>query len=175
MEGQPNKKEMAVELQELFDADQADRIVLEGKWNDPELNRRRFENDAVRLKRAQEIYDEYEQGKATLGTEERYQLGMLFHHSADPQNYLKARTLADAAGERGKLLSAQAEDRYLLATGKKQRWGTQFNMDKDGHQTQEPIQSDEESGITDEMRIKQHVPPRAKQLAVHLGEEEWNP
>lgn len=163
MEEAPGRKSVSAELKELFNADQADREAVRGKWDDAELSQRMAENDAVRLKRAREIYEEYIAGSAHLSSGELVQLAFLFQHSRDSDDYRKAHELGNAAGEEGLWIAAAAEDRWLLSRGEKQKWGTQFR-----HNVQAPMLSDEESGITDEMREQREIPTRANQLAEHL-------
>jgi hypothetical protein len=147
MEGIPAKKTVSIELKELFEKDQADRYTLQGKMG---------ANDAIRLKRGREIYEEYKAGNTLLSNEELVQLAFLFQHSPELDDYWKAHELGKDAGEEGKWIAAVAEDRWLLNKGGKQKWGTQF------------LSGTEQSGITDEMRMEMRVPPRAEQLDAHL-------
>ncbi len=167
MEGLPAKKLISVELKELFEKDQEDRYALKGNWDNAELVRKMVENDTLRLKRGRKIYEEYKAGNVELANEELVQLAFLFQHSPELDDYWKAYELGNEAGEEGKWIAAAAEDRWLLNKGEKQKWGTQFLSGT----AQAPMLSDEESGITDEMRIERRIPPRAKQLAVHLKGE----
>ncbi|MDB5237503.1 MAG: hypothetical protein JWL88_605 [Parcubacteria group bacterium] len=160
----PGRKSITQELKELFDADQADRIALHGNWDSTELNQKMREGDAVRLSRGREIYEGYKEGTVELSSDELVQLAVLFQHSRELDDYWKAHELGNDAGEEGKWIAAAAEDRWLLAKGEKQKWGTQFLNDTE----QAPMLSDEESGITDEMRIDREIPPRSEQLAAHL-------
>ncbi len=165
MEEIPGKKSVSIELKKLFDADQADRMAMEGKWSNPDLVRNVIENDASRLKRANEIYEKYRSDNVALSDEEMIQLAFLFQHSLEIDDYQKAVELGNAAGQEGKWIAAAAEDRWLISKGEKQKWGTQFTHGVE----QAPMQSDEESGITDEMRRERGIPPRAEQLSVYLG------
>lgn len=164
MEGIPGKKSFSRELRELFDADQADRKALQGKWNDPELSKTMIDNDSKRLIRAREIYEEHMSRTALLSSEELIQLAFLFQHSPESDDYRKAYDLGEAAGDEGKWIAAAAEDRWLLSKGEKQKWGTRFLNETE----QAPMASDEESGITDEMRAQREIPPRAEQLSMHI-------
>lgn len=164
MEQLPSGKSYARELQELFDADQTDRTALHGNWNDSKLSKAMAQNDSVRLVRAREIYDAYVKSAATLSKKELVQLAFLFQHSRESDDYRIAFELGVAAGDEGKWIAAAAEDRWLLSRGEKQKWGTQFINNSE----QAPMLSDEESGITDEMRVEREIPPRAQQLSVHV-------
>lgn len=163
MEKIPKPNEISSELQSLFDADQADRTSLRGNWDNQEFIQRMGDNDRLRLERASEIYDLSKSEVISLTDSEKVQLAFLFQHSHDTDDYWKAYELAESAGEEGKWIAAAAEDRWLISKGEKQKWGTQFL----GETEQAPMLSDEESGITDEMRIEREIPPRAKQLEVH--------
>jgi hypothetical protein len=164
MEGIPAKKTVSIELKELFEKDQADRYTLQGDWGNTELVQKMVANDAIRLKRGREIYEEYKAGNTLLSNEDLVQLAFLFQHSPELDDYWKAHELGKDAGEEGKWIAAVAEDRWLLNKGGKQKWGTQFLSGTE----QAPMLSDEESGITDEMRMEMRVPPRAEQLDAHL-------
>jgi hypothetical protein len=164
MEKVPQKRSVSQELKDLFDADQADRITLRDKGDDTEFRKRMIESDSIRLKRGKEICKEYKLGRIELTSEELVQLAYLFQHSGEVDDYKIAHDLATDAGEEGKWLSAAAEDRWLLAKGEKQKWGTQFIGNE-----QAPMLSDEESGVTDEMRRERRIPARADQLATYLN------
>jgi hypothetical protein len=133
------------------------------------------ENDKRRLVRAKEIYEDFKAGTLDLNGEELWKLGMLFQHSSEIQDYLAAIEIANLSAEKGSesgaWLSAAAEDRYLLNTDGKQKWGTQF-IKESGEWKQMEMQSDEESGITDEMRAEKHVPARDQQMVVFLARDD---
>lgn len=166
MERPLSKKSLSSELQEMFDSDQDDRVAQKGEWGDSELSKSRTESDAKRLVRAREIYDEYTKGEVVLLGEELVQLAFLFQHSLVTDDYKKVVELGNAAGEEGKWIAAAGEDRWLISKGEKQKWGTQFTHD--GNQA--PMLSDEESGVTDEMRQERGIPARVEQLSVHQGQ-----
>jgi hypothetical protein len=163
-----NSNEIGVELRKIYEADQAERIVGHENIDFDRMH----ENDKPRLARAKEIYALLKQGIIELAGEELYFLAILFQHSPAIEDYLTAKEIgllsAEQGYELGKWMSAAAEDRYLLNTGKKQIWGTQFTKDS-GEWELMPMQSDEESGITDEMRKEKNVPTRANQKKVFLA------
>ncbi len=165
MEGVPRNKSISEEINELFDNDQADRYALQGNWENLELVQKMVENDTLRLKRGREIYAEYKEGNIELTNDELVQLAFLFQHSSELDDLWNAHELGNNADEEGKWIAAAAEDRWLLNKGEKQKWGTQFLNAKE----QAPMLSDEESGITDEMRIERSIPVRAEQLAAHMN------
>lgn len=164
MEEIPIRKSVSLELKELFDRDQSERQELRDNCDDADRVDQLLANDARRLIRAREIYSEYEAGALLLANEERVQLAFLFQHSIEGDDYRKAHELGSSAGEAGAWIAAAAEDRWLLSKGDKQKWGTQFTRDNQ----QAPMLSDEESGVTDDMRRERGIPSRAEQLAVHL-------
>jgi len=165
----PSKESISTELLHLFQGDQADRTSL----LDDGGMQRMVSNDSARLQRGREIYNEYNEGLVILSGDDLYSLAMLFQHGRDAEDYKIAGELAsfsaDQGNESAKWLVAAAEDRYLLAIGEKQKWGTQFKKSENGEYEQAPMLSDEESGVTDAMRASHGIPARAEQLAVHLS------
>lgn len=169
MEQEPQKKDISAELTALFEADQADRA---GNWEDESVRQQALENDTARLARARDIYAENKAGTTTLSEDDCLKLAFIFQHSPETNDYQIAMELALRAGEKGAWLSAAAEDRYLLAIGQKQKWGTQFTRDEQGEVAQAPMQTDEESGVTDAMRAERKIPPRNEQFADFLRAEQ---
>ncbi len=167
MEKSPNPRSISSELQNLYDTDQADRPVSREDWNNQELMQTMADNDTRRLQRAKEIYEQYNAGALSLTDVEKVQLAFLFQHSLDTDDYEKVVELGNAAGEEGKWIAAAGEDRWLISKGDKQKWGTQFTHDGNPM----PMLSDEESGITDEMRRERDIPVRGEQLSVHRGQK----
>lgn len=171
MEKLPTQKTVAEELNGIFEADQAERTVGHENIDFDKMR----ENDKPRLARAKEIYEAVKAGALDLDGEELWKLGMLFQHSPEIEDYLTAIEIgtlsAEKGSESGAWLSAAAEDRYLLNTGGKQKWGTQF-VKESGEWKQMEMQSDEESGITDEKRAEKHVPARDQQMAIFLARDD---
>lgn len=163
-----NSKEIGTELREIYDADQVERVVGHENIDFDTMH----EHDKPRLARAKEIYALVKEDSIDLTGEELYFLAILFQHSPAVEDYVTAKEIGLLSAERGyelgKWMSAAAEDRYLINTGKKQIWGTQFTKDS-GEWKLVPMQSDEESGITDEMRREKNVPIRADQMKVFLA------
>lgn len=164
MESIPKPKSVSEELQELFDADQADRAVFFAEKHGTDLPEELLERDAVRLEKAREIYTQLMSGTASLSNDQRVQLAFLFQHSPYSDDYRRAYELGNSAGDEGRWIAAAAEDRWLLSKGEKQKWGTQFISDTE----QAPMMSDEESRITDEMRVEREMPPRGEQIQAHI-------
>jgi len=150
MERQP--KNLNAELAELHSADQKDREA----WDSHDETR--LGRDRARMKRAREIYEK----RDLLTPEALFHLAILFQHGEDPEDYVKAMELAKASEEGGyepgAWLAAAAEDRHLLSIGQKQKWGTQFRSEDGKHEVLDML-TDEESGITDEMRKEKGVLP----------------
>ena len=98
---------------------------------------------------------------------------MIFQHGRQVAHYARARELALAAVEEGyadaRWLKAAAEDRWLLAQGKRQRYGTQF-QEVDGEWVLAPV----DPGVSDAERAKWDVPPLAesRQRAHDMNEPE---
>jgi hypothetical protein len=71
---------------------------------------------------------------------------MVFQHGQNPEDYLLAHVLASTAvakGNRNALwLAAASLDRYLLSVGKKQIYGTQFDLEKGATWTQKNYDKD---------------------------------
>ncbi|MDB5264863.1 MAG: putative lipoprotein [Parcubacteria group bacterium] len=172
MKSTPSGKNIGVELSEIFEADQAERTVGHKNIDFGKMR----ENDKPRLARARAIYEGVKEGAIDLNGEELWKLGMLFQHSSNAEDYLIAIEIgnrsAEAGCESGAWLSAAAEDRYLLNTGGKQKWGTQFNKEEGKEWEQMPMQDDEESGITDEMRAEKNLPARDQQMSVFLARDD---
>ena len=160
---------ISFELKELFAADQSDRSSGLGHYIDLT---KMIANDKIRLVRAHEIERIFKNDQVDLTADDLYHLAMLFQHSSEAEDFKVAIELATLSGQKGnihgKWLSAAAEDRHLLSTGQKQKWGTQFRKDENGPWQLQPMETDQESGITDIMRKEKGVPERSKQLEVFL-------
>lgn len=88
----------------------------------------------------------------------------IFQHSRNPDDYLLSHTLAMIAvskGDEGALWIASASlDRYLMAIGKPQIYGTQFMLPKGEPVSQEPYNH---KLISDALRQQLGIPPLAAQ------------
>ena len=93
-----------------------------------------------------------------------WRAGFIFQHGDHPDDYLLAHALATAAlslGERdGAWLAAASLDRYLLATGRSQIYGTQFIAFSDQPTIQSALDRDL---LTDAIRKATRVPLLAEQ------------
>jgi hypothetical protein len=110
------------ELMRMFQEDQADRKPgLHGiDWTMVKPR------DDARLKRTRELY----LSGALLTGADWLHAALILQHSSEPDDFLLAHEMCVAAlilGEKGgKWLVAATEDRFLMAIGRKQRFGTQY-------------------------------------------------
>ena len=150
------------EIERLFTADQQDRS--DGLFRtDPTTCVTR---DTARREAATALLADVD--LTTLSGEDLFRLAIIWQHGMDPHDYKKAQELAELASTKGyetaAWLAAAAEDRYRLATGKKQIWGTQFELTESGQTILSEMESDDQSGITDDMRYDRGVMTRTEIL-----------
>lgn len=140
-------------LAALFRADQNIR-----KDGGPDL----IESMADAERRAQ-VRAMLDRGEVRSGTD-YWRAGFIFQHGDRPDDYLLAHALATAAlsqGEQdGAWLAAASLDRYLLATGRSQIYGTQFFGSSDQPTRQSALDG---ALLTDAIRQATRVPPLAAQ------------
>ncbi len=121
------------EMTAIFEADQAARKGPDIDWATVTIE------DATRRKRIGELLDA---GELHSG-DDFYHAAFIFQHGGAPSDYLKAHALALVAVARGKetatWIAAATLDRYLMAIGQPQIYGTQFQKHRDGW-SQEPYQ-----------------------------------
>lgn len=145
------------EMQQIYDADQADRSVTIDKIDWAAVGPR----DAARRKRTQQLMAEgrLHSGADFLGA------AYVFQHGDTAEDYLMAHTLAILAvrmGDgRGLYIAAATLDRYLQRIGQKQIYGTQTTS-QGGPWTQEPYNR---QLISDALRRELNVPDVAAQEA----------
>jgi hypothetical protein len=139
---------MNEELKALFDADRHERINL---IHNEAYYRMLHEHDEQRHLRAQALIDE----GSLSDTNDYHHAAVLFHHGDSLEDIWQAHTLALKAVELGshdaRWLSAAAMDRWLIYSGKPQKYGTQFLWDV-------------EPEITDDERAEWDVIPLAEQI-----------
>ena len=146
------------EIHRLRVADQDDRRGFMSKSKDEwdELARR----DAIRLKRAKEIYQSG--GLVTAG--DYFDAALILQHGSTPDDYLLAHVLCTVAVVKGDAdapwLSAATLDRYLQSIQRKQIFGTQYDGDETKGYTYEPY---DDTLLTDSVRKAVQVPTRAEQ------------
>lgn len=127
---------ISLELQEILNADQADREADTIDW---EVVNPRDEARRVRVAEILAAGDD-------LCPIDLHNAAMVYQHGRDAPQYLMAHVLASAAAARGhepsRWLSAATLDRYLKAIEQPQIFGTQFNKYGDDQPwTQEPFNS----------------------------------
>ena len=141
------------EMTAIFAADQAARKVSDIDWATVTVE------DAARRKRVGELLDA---GELHSG-DDFYHAAFVFQHGSEPSDYLKAHALALVAVARGKTtatwIAAATLDRYLMAIGQPQIYGTQFQRHNDGW-SQEPY---ERNLLSDALRSASQVPSIAMQ------------
>jgi hypothetical protein len=144
------------ELWEMFKADQDERRTL---TRDQDAYLRLRENDQQRRMRAQAILDE----GGDLVAEDYYHAALLFQHGDAPDEVWLAHTLAlkavDLGSQPARWLSAASLDRWLMYSGKPQKYGTQYVWDGTRDRLWDVDQS-----TTDADRAELNVPPLAEQI-----------
>lgn len=140
------------ELDRMFQEDQADRKPgLHGiDWAVVKPR------DDARLKRTRELYTS---GALRTGGDWLH-AALILQHSDAPDDYLLAHEMCVAAlaeGEKGaRWLVAATEDRFLMAIGRKQRFGTQYQPAREPEKF-ELAPTDPQ--VTDELRTALGAPP----------------
>ena len=145
---------MNAELAALFSADQADR----SDWQriDWAIVQPR---DEARLRRVEEILA----GGGAVTAADYYHAAMVFQHGFELEYTQRAHELArravvlDPTHEKARWLCCASEDRSLIKSGKRQRWGTQFEH-IDGHWRVSPV----DGSVDDDERARWNVPPLAE-------------
>ena len=143
---------MHQELRALYEQDQTDRRG--------ELPTDLWERDERRRRRVEQLLD---QGAVT-DPEDLFFAAMVFQHGADRSHFLRAHELAMRAVELGstrpaRWLAAAAYDRWLMAGGRPQRYGTQYRS-VNGRWVLHEV----DPTTTDEERARWDVPPLAEAL-----------
>lgn len=140
-------------LETLFAADQAVR-----KNGGPDLAQGMA--DAERRDQVRAMLD---RGEVRSGAD-YWRAGFIFQHGDRPDDFLLAHALATAALSQGEpdgaWLAAASLDRYLLATGRPQIYGTQFIAFSEQPTIQSALDRDL---LTDSLRRATRVPPLAEQ------------
>jgi hypothetical protein len=141
--------DVSAELQQLCEEDQADR---HGGVQGQELQRR----DTERRQRVDELLS----GDLIIAPTDRYHAAMVFQHSTEATDILKAHALASAAAfeghEKARWLAAASLDRYLKYTKEDQFFGTQFEQDESGRWV--PGRTD--AALTESLREAYSLPSR---------------
>src|SRR5262249_21051159 len=153
------------ELARLFHEDQDDRKAADVDWAVVEPRDR---------KREARVLDLYKGNQLQTGAD-HYHAAMVLQHGRAPEDYLLAHELCVVAvgkgEERARWLAAASEDRFLMAIGRPQRFGTQFrSQGADGQMRLYKT----DSGVTDELRKALGVPTlrEAEARAAQMDEEQ---
>ena len=116
--------EVSKELAQMFAEDQGDRTVPPIDWDTVRPR------DAARLGRVKRFYH----GQALKTGMDFYHAAMILQHSPNIDDYLLAHEFCVVAISQGveqaKWLAAASEDRFLMNTGRPQRFGTQYRINK---------------------------------------------
>lgn len=151
---------VSAELKRLFEEDQADRRDgLRGE----ELRQR----DSSRRQRVDELLS----ADLIIEPEDRFRAAVIYQHSTQVEDILKAHALAVAAAmdghEQARWLAAASLDRYLKYREEEQFFGTQFEQDEFGKW--QPGRIDE--AVTPSLRDAYGLPSLEE---LERRAEEWN-
>ncbi len=137
---------MNQEVAALFQQDQEER--REGTYT--------AESDRRRRERVTELLE----AGALQDAADYFHAAVIFQHGEEAEDYRRAYELslraAELGHEKGRRMAANAYDRWLLAQGKPQKYGTQIICDERGCRLMELAPS-----TTDEERAAWDVPPLA--------------
>ena len=153
-------------LKTLFEADQ--RFASEPvDWTDPERLLRQLGLDFIKKaeeearQRRVEVLKLLQQGKITRAPD-LYHAAMIYQHGTCADHFRLANELAERSMDLGYVpahwLYAASRDRYLLAIGRPQQFGTQLHWDKFRQWYMPAL----DFRTTDEERAKYDVPPIAE-------------
>jgi hypothetical protein len=145
-------------LSQLYLEDIADRQQVTN-WSDPAQVQRIQERDLQRLKKVKQLVETSQLSES----EDYYHAAFIYQHGQTLDDYQQAYHLARESMNRGyepaKWMYASTLDRWNLAMGKPQFYGTQFTHDLSGEWK---LAGTIEERVTDEERAKYNVPPLAK-------------
>lgn len=152
---------MNEELKKMYEDDVREKT--EADWDDKNVVSRISKNDKDRRKKVKEIISA---GGLEVGADYHH-AALIFQHGDTTSDYRKANKLAERGmelgDERSKWFYAATMDRWLVSTGKPQKYGTQFHKKKNGDWEVGPI----DKNVSDKERAKYNVPPLSKALSVY--------
>jgi TPR repeat protein len=157
-----------LKLQELFEADQSDRQRV---YDTPEAVKDLHHRDAMR----RTLIGQMIQNGEVSTTIDLYRAALVFQHGNLPKDYMTAHRLASMAAINGhkqsRWLMAASLDRFLMALGQPQIYGTQFeqNFEEGKFQLRLPI---DDAGLLSFEKKFFNVPPvneRLTQLNGKIG------
>lgn len=137
-------------IEEMFQADQADRQIMTERELTQDEATRLIAND---FSRRQEVYSYISKGQVASG-KAFHRAAFIFQHGDCSAHYKFASELAAKAIELGykenKWIYAAALDRYLLSVGKREKFGTQTTGGcPDEREFYDPETTDEERAVYD--------------------------
>ncbi|MFI5201739.1 MAG: DUF6624 domain-containing protein [Candidatus Kapaibacterium sp.] len=153
-------------LYQIYQEDQGERFLMIKVGMDKFMQAggitRMVQHDAARKK---EIYTLLPKLKKSRSTEDIQEAALILQHGDDTTDYWNAHELAMRAIKLGdttaRQLAAITLDRYLVAEGKPQRYGTQAHKnEKTGKWELDPV----DPSVTDAERAKWDEPPLKDQL-----------
>jgi hypothetical protein len=162
-----NKKKATILIEDLYNQDVNERKDI--NWEDKNEVEELRERDKIRRQKTKELLN-----SSSLSTGlDFHHASLIFQHGEITEDYKLAHELAERAvnlgDETAKWLYAATFDRWLLSSGKPQKYGTQFKQNEDDDwELALPI----DPSITDEERAKYNVPPLSDALRVY--KEKYN-
>jgi hypothetical protein len=150
----PDAGAVSAEIHALAKADQMDRASAAAYF---EHQKEAAPRDRARLFRARQIVV----NAGRLSPQDLDSLALIFQHGERPEDFEVARELSIMAFARGKFgsMPALAEDRFLAAIGKKQRFGSQFSWSAENRPVWKDLASEDAYSITDALRLDFLQPP----------------
>jgi hypothetical protein len=150
-----------LKLQELYETDQSDRQRVYSKAGDVELLRNRDED------RRRAVVEMMARGEVNTPND-LYHAAVIFLHGVTPKDFLTAHRLAVMASIKNhapsRWLSCASLDRFLMAAGLAQTYGTQFEHNPDDNKYQLRLPIDDSTLLSFEKKFF-NVPPIAERLA----------
>lgn len=148
-------------LEELYAADQSDREKVYSSSSEIDALKERDHD------RRREVAEMMKLGNVNTSND-LYRAAVIFLHGAEPKEFLTAHRLAVMASINGhrpsRWLSAASLDRFLMATGLPQVYGTQFEHSEDENRYQLRLPIDDTTVLHFEKRFF-GVPPVVERLA----------
>jgi hypothetical protein len=142
---------MGKDLKKIYEDDQKDR-------QDPKIWETESEQINYRDRQRLKLVKDIVSGNGLTTGEEYYWAAMVCQHGKEIEDYELAHKLATRSMEMGyepaKWLVAASLDRWLVAQGKIQKYGTQYLIDNEGKRTKLPT----DPTTTDKERRELNVP-----------------
>lgn len=151
-----------LELKKLYEEDITGNRSID--WND---KTRVAKLNSADLQRREKVSKMLEHGELTIASDYHH-AALIFQHGDITSDYEMANNLAKKAmemgDERSKWLYAATLDRFLLSSGKAQKYGTQFITNAEGKiEVAKPL----DKNVTDAERAKFNVPPLNHAVSIY--------